>query len=501
MLRREFSFSRLTALALHYHLMRSLVLHSSYQPNMFTQSLCLFAKAKHCAPRVLCALALNLPIAQAGDIGLDIRSQDDGPSDGLISGTINAGSSSESSFAYGVYLENATVSGGVAAGSQISASNNSHIYSATGIDIGGNASLGDVKGTITINASGMSNGTGIFLHDGGSCGTFSGSLELNVNSGTSYGYVVGKTVSSGSVGLWNAKTSNSQDFDVDWSQANISMSTNTGTSYGLYIQGDANHPTSAIGGTIKAHNSGGSATAIYCYGTSNTLQFQNGAVVSATQGTGSNIKLGTAISNYKGITMESVSSSTSEGFITIQGNISASTKYDLSILSGRYQLEADTIYAKNFNLGSSVDSTLTQVTIVGNTELHADTINFTLSSDGLTQIVIAAAGSLDLSQVTTINVLIDSADTSLATINNLGGSSSFDGFKLIDGNVIFGEDMPEMIVTDENGQNYEVVYDATGGITIQEFQVAPEPSTASLSLIALALLLRSRKRAKMRHTI
>ena len=158
---------------------------------------------------------------------------------------------------------------------------NSEDTAAKGVEIS-NSNVGDVTSVIAAQSREL-NAYGIWVDNiggGSSVGKISGTIEISgtAKGTTVYGVIFdGQAASNASVGLYNAAEKNSNGFDIDWANANISASAtqntqayNAGNVYGVYSYSNNGREIalgSGIGGNISASNSYGGALGIYAVGT------------------------------------------------------------------------------------------------------------------------------------------------------------------------------------------------------------------------------------------
>ncbi len=426
--------------------------------------------------------------------------------------------------------------------------------SAIGILIDSDASMGDVKSTIISSNLNWALAWGIYLEDGGQMGTVSGTIETYSNLCTSVGYLGGTLDHYDAIGLYAETTNDSTGIDVDWSCINLNINRGgegeDGTVYGIYLNDSCASITDTIGGTITSNTYGsnisglsigivlengtsiagisgkvtattddGSATGLLIRDSSigtisgtitaksdsdmanataidyNTTQqiVLEGATIRAMTKTNGVASYGAAIKNTDyGISLLSTDCSTAA---TIKGNLDAGA-HALEFQSGQFDVASESWTASVVTVGS--DAATAQVTLESDLGIEATTLEFYINGlDDVSSITISTGYTLDLSDIDTINVYIT---------DGVMESGEFD-LTLMDGAIACMSDDVQVhyILSDlytgeslsygsaDDGTSFIVSYGGSSGGG--DLPAVPEPTTATLSLLALAGLVARRRRA------
>lgn len=324
----------------------------------------------------------------------------------------------------------------------------------------------------------------------------------------------------GTIYAWNTDASDgnsigielalgSQAGDLGASSSVIANCDSAGDSYGLYLTGQSSignlagsiladaltgdaiaiyagdSTMGSISGTVTAYSKKGESKGIV-YDTEQTLQL-SGATISATTKSG----YGTAIENTThGIRLLNEGSAS-----TIRGDLNAGGQV-LNFAEGQFNVSGGTWTADSVSIGS--DSGTAQLTLESVITIEAETLNFYVHAlDELSSILIEDGYSLNLENITTINVYLD---------DGVMESGDFD-LTLMDGEIACLSDDVEVnyVLSDsysadslsygtaDDGTSF-IVSSGAGGSSGGGDIVVPEPCTVSLSFVALAGLLARRRR-------
>lgn len=256
----------------------------------------------------------------------------------------------------------------------------------------------------------------------------------------------------------------------------ISASSAKETATAIYLD---NSTVGTISGTVSAYDKNGVATGI-SYNTTQQLIF-SGATLSAT----TKDDLGTAIENTTyGINMKNEGATTS-----IVGDLNAGEQ-SIIFAAGQFEIQSNSWTASSISIGS--DGGSSQLTLASNTSITAESLDFYIEDwDDFSSINLADGFSIDLSIVSTINVYVS---------DSLMDLSEFD-ITIIDGEIacMSGTLEVNFILSDgysDANLSYGAASDGTSFIVSLSGNAVPEPTTASLSILALAgLMIRRRRQA------
>ncbi len=364
-----------------------------------------------------------------------------------------------------------------------------------------------------ITAESVANGNvvGIWLN-GSTGGNIEGDVIATVGTGTSYGIA---TVGTDTVGpLITQSRANSTLGDIT---GTITSTVKTsGTAYGLLI-GDSvqvNNDSVAtdftttmgtISGSITASaesSDAGNAVGIKDI-SSNALKLAGGATITATITTTSttgdttvvSTAHGTAILNtVAGISLSSADSSVANA-VQINGNLNAGEQ-SLEFTTGSYEISSSRWDATaSISMGAegatpTADYTTASVTTSDILTASTETMNFYVNSvSDVSTLIVGDAQTLNLEGLTTVNIylkgeLADYEGNLPVYLLDAREAESFNWdtgddivYQLYLNNVLLEQDI-----------NFYVQHDSTG------ISIIPEPTTATMSLIALASLLQRRRR-------
>ncbi len=349
---------------------------------------------------------------------------------------------------------------------------------------------------IYLNAEGSSIATGCDEYIGGSITVFGeySSDGTNIGIELDNGSSVGNMASSSSV------TVTAED---------------VGCAYGLYLQNESS--VGDLAGTITVQSGEDTATGIYLddstigtisgkvvakstvdmslataieYNTQQELVLE-GATIRAMTKTDGVASYGTAIKNTDyGISLLSTDCDTAAA---IKGNLNAGEQ-TLQFQSGQFDIVSESWTASVVTVGS--ESATAQVTLESDLGIEATTLEFYINGlDDISSITISTGYTLDLSDIDTINIYItdavmESGEFALTLIDGEIACMSDDvqvNYVLSD--LYTGESLS--YGTDSNGSSFIVNYGGSSG----DLPAVPEPSTAALSLLALAGLAARRRRS------
>ncbi len=359
-----------------------------------------------------------------------------------------------------------------------------------------------------ITAESVENGNvvGIWLN-GSTGGDIAGTVSATVGTGTSYGIA---TVGTDTVGpLITQSRANSTLGDIT---GTITSTVKTsGTAYGLLI-GDsvkvnndsvATDFTTTIGtisGSIiaEAESSAGNAIAIKDI-SSNALQLAGGATITATITDSGSTSHGTAILNtVAGISLSSTDSSVSNA-VQINGNLNAGEQ-SLDFTSGYYEISSSQWTAStSINVGAagaSTDDAYSTASVTTSDILTASTeaMNFYVNSvSDVSTLIVGDAQTLVLDGLKTVNIYLQGEVADYENGLPLYVVDAREAQDLSwDSSVAIQYEIYMNGTRIDQNSDFYVQHDSTG------IYIIPEPSTATMSLIALAALLQGRRRRARR---
>ncbi len=269
------------------------------------------------------------------------------------------------------------------------------------------------------------------------------------------------------------------------SNINITATSTNDKAYGL-----ANWASlGSISGSITAI-AGTSAYALHCYDGNTTWNFGGDTIIIAIGETASYAIYGEVYdSTEASITLTSVDAYGNAANATVSMTGDIYTDGSITIASGNYVLAGDstTITATSMSISSGANISLTSDTIF-------DIETGTLTLD-LTTYTVTTAAEID-----------SIANTAMLTINESASISGLNSIDIIlNESDIWTDEMMDSIISDNSsalsGVSYTVYSGSTDSTAISSgtFGSIPEPSTATLSILALtALLARRKRRAALR---
>lgn len=307
------------------------------------------------------------------------------------------------------------------------------------------------------------------------------------NSSSYINYVTGIHSEKGAIG----------DIDGD---IIVSATGHTGA-YGIFINGAGSVGT--IRGDIEVSTAYSTVTnyGIRFYNSVGvqTIEFGNGASIVTSAGD----EVGVAISNTAGLVLKLEDGAcSSDGFITLRGDL-VTTAGNITFESGAYDVTSSSWNAKEIYFNQAANVTLTAdfgTSSAGRVYCAAD-LYFAVDSD-LDAAMLTVTEGTYLSSVDTVTVALSDS-----MVEQYGCLLEGEDWDLLDLGIIAISEVDaiacfedtEFVLTNADGS---VVYASglsysdcgfTGGVAY-EFVSVPEPSTATLSLLALAALLARRRR-------
>lgn len=311
---------------------------------------------------------------------------------------------------------------------------------------------------------------GIYNESDNSGGTITTISDVDIQvSGPIYAY-----------GIYNDRGTITTISNVD-----IQAYSSDGYAYGFYNAMKSTPTITSFSGNITATTDSGIAIALSYIGNSKssdyTFNFNGDTSLTATATDG-----GTAyallVATVQSLTLTADSADIT---ITLTGGITSSG-VPLILGSGTYVLAGDstTIKAGSLSISSGASLTLTGETTFNITD-NALTLNLS---------------DINLSELVDVDSVISSA---LLTIESGTSISGLDSINIVLGendSASWNEDLLRAIISDDTsvlgGVSYTVYSGSVGGTEIAsgEFTVIPEPSTATLSFLALAGLCARRRR-------
>ncbi len=357
--------------------------------------------------------------------------------------------------------------------------------------------------SIAASVKGTGTSVAIWLNDS-EAGDISGSVSASTVDGVSYGIAtVGR---EGLSTLIVQSTGNSELGDI--AGTITSKATGTGTAYGLLI-GDSvtlnsvttNYTTTlgTISGSITASSQSTNATAAIGIQdiSSNTLVFAGGAQLTASVSGGHGIAI---LNTTEGIRVTAQDSSESNS-VSISGNLDAGSEA-LAFLSGHFDVASSQWEATaGVTLGSdsSTDvTTLYNTAVVTSTDLltvSSSTMTFYVnSSSDVSQLIVGGNQTLALNDLTTVDIYLQGelSDYESNVPIYLVDAREADSFtSTSEANITYTLYLNGTQV--EQSPTLFVRRDSTG------IYLLPEPSVATMSLLAVAGLLLRRRRPHRQH--
>ncbi len=306
------------------------------------------------------------------------------------------------------------------------------------------------------------------------------SIGVAAMTGTS----VGDLASSGSIEAYNAGTGDSTAISL---QGTASMGAIAGAVIASSDEGEATaisvdegSSLGTISGTVEAiaETSGNQAVGISSTSTS-ALVFADNAVVSASVGSFFRSVYGTALENTTyGLNLVSLSGTTS-----LSGNLNAGSQA-IVLTSGLFTAASDAWTSVSVAMGGGTLEAMdvSQLELTDSTSFTATTLSFYVDGVGdFSRIGVADGESLTLESVTDITIYMSN---SMAEIGDFS-------LQLIDGAIVgLSESVSVNYVVDGGyvSTGLSVEASGTGLVLSGTLESVPEPSTATLSLLALAAL-------------
>ncbi len=436
-------------------------------------------------------------------------------SEGLTAGNNANVSQSDDGLVCAIELKSGGSMGTIAGGIYVEAENSSAVaYLAGSLDYSGiglySEDTGDSQGfdvdwstleLLTQLTGGANTDTsyGVLLNEVGS--------SIATGAGEAIGGLIFATNTSSSSGnsIAIAATAGTAVGDLATSGNVISYNKGSGDSTAISLQGDAS--MGAIAGAVSATADEGNATAILLdegssigvisgaveataetitsqavaisSSSASALVFADNAVVSATVGSFFRSVYGTALENTSyGLNLVSLSGTTS-----FSGNLNAGNQA-IVLTSGLFTAASDSWTSVSVALGGGTLEAMdvSQLELTDSTSFTATTLSFYVDGVGnFSCIGIADGESLTLSSVTDITIYISN---SMAEIGDFS-------LQLIDGAIVgLSESVSVNYVVDGAyvSTGLSVGSDGTGMVLSGALEAVPEPSTATLSLLALAAL-------------
>ncbi len=213
---------------------------------------------------------------------------------------------------------------------------------------------------------------------------------------------------------------------------------------------------------------------------------------------------GQAIATLKGgITVNSIGKTNNA--ITFEGNLTAGELGDQSITfqSGRYNVISEVWNAHaGITFGTKANTaeglhdvarvTLSDIaeTVGTTTTLYASTLNFTANNnDSTSQLLIAAGHDLDLSGLTEVNIYLTGSEESYDGPLYFVDARQAINFELGDEDMVYNIYFNGSTTAYEQHDSFKIVHDETG-----IYLHVPEPTTVTLSFLALTGLIARRRR-------
>ncbi len=371
----------------------------------------------------------------------------------------------------------------------------------TGIRLGQNADdsgepdttrVESINADVTVSTNDSKAAIGLRVADASLVDSISGSYK-SINTGDaqstggfSVGYIAGESFSeiNNSITILNEATGNSEGLNIDWANTSLGVSRVHGDSTAIQLSNGASIDK-PFGKSITAHSTNGNATAL-SYDHDQVITLQSTAELKATQGE-NGAEMATAIKNtVNGIKLEA-EGGTAGSQATLSGNVNAGTQ-DLSFMLGGFSVKSETWTSSALNMGAA--TTTAHVLVEQSTISTAAVYNFYVESmSDFSQLTIAAGHTFGMDDLVQFNIyLSDSFFNGLeeGQIAIIDGSTN-----AVEGNYTY---------TIHGNQDDRAVYsfDANGHyITVlPNDAIIPEPTTTTLSLLALAGLLARRRRQR-----
>ncbi len=212
-------------------------------------------------------------------------------------------------------------------------------------------------------------------------------------------------------------------------------------------------------------------------------------------------------------------SSTSDRSATVNLGDIATQNDSIQFIQGKYQVKSDYWFVSEVTVGSHINSQTSSITLTGSTKfVDTNMVNFHVNSTGdYSSITVSAGEILGIQDLNTINVTLNAELMATETfritlidgdmLDTLGGTLTVNLFDLIieDSNAALINDLSSIYVEYDGERVFyadgPVTFDYTGKAT--DFIIGrnvnaaiPEPSTATLSLLALAAFMARRRRTK-----
>ncbi len=365
--------------------------------------------------------------------------------------------------------------------------------------------MGSVAGNIS-SSSNAGQAYGIYL--GGHTGTITGNIESSSSNGSAYGVVVTENASMGVLdehAKISAISTGSQYADsavgihvmgeTKEIRGEVTASSKSGNAVAIHADANATLGTITSTARINAHSdlsNTGSSRGSYAisYKSKQALTIEHGASIRATMGANGR-SYGTAIENTQnGITLRGVQArGSSASSVHIYGNMNAG-QHAMTFESGSFDIDSNYLVSTEVNFGSwdGTNVTTSNVNISSSTAMSASVLNFYMNSvSDLSQLTIASDSSLTLLEGCVINVYMSDALCELAEAGALGDITIVSG------------DIQGVNVNDFVINAYDCNGNTQGGTNfiVDPGGLIPEPSTATLSLLALAGLMARRRRQRV----
>ncbi len=340
------------------------------------------------------------------------------------------------------------------------------------------------ESTITATALGTGSARGINFDYGSKIGALAGAIYTSSQDGLSIGLDSASSMSGGNMGIYGDISGTIQAYSC------------LGDSYGMRL--GSSYFTGTISGDILAHSLEGDSYGI-SYTRSTWITLASTGVITAIEGDKGKESHGIALQNTSsGIFLRTDGTSTATDRAQINGNLDAGEK-KLTFAGGYFEIDARNMTSSIISLGSG--TSMVDVAVVNSSlyqtnndlvELTSTSMDIYLNSnEDFSFLLVDDSLTLDMSSISDIDIYLNEGffpeDESIF-------------IQLIDANLIYLTEELGLSVTIHNNLDgrleYEInetglyLFETNGDITI------PEPSTATLSLLALtALLLRRRRQS------